>query len=62
MMTKVDKLNQQVEATRREMYAAYEQNPNDPYVLQLSQSLDHLLNELTHALNEHSRKNISRNL
>ena len=61
MMTKVDKLNQQVEATRREMYAAYERNPKDPYVLHLSQTLDSLLNELTHALQEHTRRDVSRN-
>ncbi|MDY0406787.1 aspartyl-phosphate phosphatase Spo0E family protein [Virgibacillus sp. 179-BFC.A HS] len=36
-----------MEYTRQMMYRAYENNPKDPRVLKISQSLDVLLNELS---------------
>ncbi|WP_152655398.1 aspartyl-phosphate phosphatase Spo0E family protein [Oceanobacillus sp. CFH 90083] len=45
-MSKMNDLNKQIEAKRKEMYAVYEKDPTDPNLLKLSQSLDKLLNRL----------------
>ena len=45
-MSELNTLNKQIEAKRKEMYAVYERDPNDPTLLKLSQSLDKLLNQL----------------
>lgn len=55
-MSDIKRLNEKIEEKRKEMYAAYQKDPNDPAVLKLSQSLDVLLNQLTKLLREHSDK------
>lgn len=50
-MSEINELNKQIEAKRKEMYAVYEQNPTDPNLLNLSQSLDKLLNQLNRISN-----------
>ncbi|GEN87716.1 aspartyl-phosphate phosphatase Spo0E family protein [Oceanobacillus sp. FSL W8-0428] len=51
-MSEINKLNKQIEAKRKEMYAAYEKDPNDPNLLKISQSLDNLLNQLDRISNK----------
>lgn len=51
-MSEINKLNKQIEAKRKEMYAAYEKDPNDPNLLRISQSLDKLLNQLDRISNK----------
>ncbi|MFD1414351.1 aspartyl-phosphate phosphatase Spo0E family protein [Oceanobacillus jeddahense] len=49
-MSEIEELNKQIETKRKEMYAVYEKNPNDPNLLKISQSLDKLLNQLDQML------------
>ncbi|GGP07385.1 hypothetical protein GCM10011346_03160 [Oceanobacillus neutriphilus] len=51
-MSEINKLNKQIEAKRKEMYAVYEKDPNDPNLLIISQSLDNLLNQLDRISNK----------
>ncbi|MCT1902134.1 aspartyl-phosphate phosphatase Spo0E family protein [Oceanobacillus sojae] len=51
-MSEINKLNKQIEAKRKEMYAVYEKDPNDPNLLKISQSLDNLLNQLDRISNK----------
>lgn len=41
-----------IESTREKMYKIYENDPNDPYLLTISQLLDKQLNELNRLLNK----------
>lgn len=54
-MSEIDELNKQIESKRKEMYAVYEKNPNDPNLLKISQSLDKLLNQLDQILKKRSK-------
>nr|WP_256522126.1 aspartyl-phosphate phosphatase Spo0E family protein [Halobacillus sp. A5] len=45
-MSDINDLKEKVELVRKKMYKVYENNPNDPQLFAISQSLDKLLNEL----------------
>ncbi|MCA0983398.1 aspartyl-phosphate phosphatase Spo0E family protein [Halobacillus yeomjeoni] len=42
----IENLQEKIEKTRRCMYRLYSENPSNPRVIEVSQSLDELLNEL----------------
>ncbi len=46
-LTDNSNLEKKIEATRKEMYTRFENDPDDPLILAVSQKLDKLLNELT---------------
>ncbi|MFC7062351.1 Spo0E family sporulation regulatory protein-aspartic acid phosphatase [Halobacillus seohaensis] len=46
IVSSINDLKEKIEQTRQKMYRAYKNNPNDPQVLIISQTLDMLLNEL----------------
>jgi len=54
----IKELKRKIEETRQEMYKAYENNPNDPEVLSISQSLDVLLNRYSQALKKTKMQNL----
>ncbi|WP_371925920.1 Spo0E family sporulation regulatory protein-aspartic acid phosphatase [Halobacillus sp. A5] len=45
-LSDINDLKEKVELVRKKMYKVYENNPNDPQLFAISQSLDKLLNEL----------------
>ncbi|WP_139343270.1 Spo0E family sporulation regulatory protein-aspartic acid phosphatase [Virgibacillus siamensis] len=49
-MCSIKELKRKIEETRKRMYKTYENDPNDPQVLSISQSLDILLNKYDRAL------------
>ncbi|MFG6147479.1 Spo0E family sporulation regulatory protein-aspartic acid phosphatase [Halobacillus sp. B23F22_1] len=51
-LSSIKDLQEKIEVLRTKMYKTYENNPNDPQLLAISQSLDKLLNEL-----ERSKRN-----
>ncbi|WP_240339635.1 aspartyl-phosphate phosphatase Spo0E family protein [Halobacillus ihumii] len=44
--SRIEDLKERIEVLRVKMYKTYENNPNDPQLITISQSLDKLLNEL----------------
>ncbi|GGF22770.1 hypothetical protein GCM10010954_21980 [Halobacillus andaensis] len=49
-LSSIKDLQEKIEALRTKMYKTYENNPNDPQLLAISQSLDKLLNELERSM------------
>ncbi|GGC76951.1 hypothetical protein GCM10007216_04320 [Thalassobacillus devorans] len=49
-LSSIKDLQEKIEALRTKMYKTYENNPNDPQLLAISQLLDKLLNELEQSL------------
>ncbi|WP_412767978.1 Spo0E family sporulation regulatory protein-aspartic acid phosphatase [Halobacillus yeomjeoni] len=46
----IEDLQEKIEKTRQCMYRLYSENPSNPRVIEVSQSLDDLLNELDRKL------------
>ncbi|MBO0992845.1 aspartyl-phosphate phosphatase Spo0E family protein [Bacillus sp. J14TS2] len=51
----MNQLYEEIELLRRKMYQKYEQDPNDPEILMISQMLDKLLNDLQSRQNREER-------
>ncbi|SEA37831.1 Spo0E like sporulation regulatory protein [Thalassobacillus cyri] len=49
-MTATVELEVEIEALREEMYQLYKNDPTDPQLVSVSQSLDQLLNKLNYML------------
>ncbi|GGF15181.1 hypothetical protein GCM10010954_12240 [Halobacillus andaensis] len=49
-LSSIKELQEKIEVLRTKMYKTYENNPNDPQLLAISQSLDKLLNELERSM------------
>ncbi|WP_181347997.1 aspartyl-phosphate phosphatase Spo0E family protein [Thalassobacillus sp. CUG 92003] len=45
-MTEIEKLEKKINQLRKKMYTIYESNPTDSKLLEVSQELDSLLNDL----------------
>ncbi|WP_404455122.1 aspartyl-phosphate phosphatase Spo0E family protein [Virgibacillus necropolis] len=56
-MCNINVLKKKIEETRKKMYETYENNPNDPQILTISQSLDVLLNEYGQAFKSAKKLN-----